>query len=384
MSPALPDPRRVAAPLRPHYLGPRDEPWLALVLDEHARFLGRKRLELRERLREPLRLRVPKAKLRLALHVLERLVPDADSPRISPREVRERVFRAAARGVGTRGEVLTKVALELGTSAEELEACLLCDLAGERRLGALPAELSAQHLSLLVNYELVARILKRATVVRLHCAGGVAALVRQAQRLGLICSVVRTPATDGVTLELSGPFALFRKTALYARALASLLPRAAACASFALEARCQARHGELASTFMVHATDPIFPTRALPREARGVDARFARDFARLGSAWQVSSEPRPLVAPGTLLFPDFELVHAGDPSRRFALEIVGFWTHRYVAEKLAHYRAAGVERVILCVDERRCCSEAELPPRARVLAFKTRIDAAQVLRLLEG
>jgi predicted nuclease of restriction endonuclease-like RecB superfamily len=381
--PALPSSPSVAAPLRPHYLGPRDEPWLQLVLDEHVRFLGRKRLELRERLREPLRLRAPKAKLRLVLHVMERLGPDADAPRLSPRDVREGVFRASARGGGTRSDVLTGVAAELGASVDELEACLLCDLAGERRLGALPAELTPQQLALLVNYELVARLLKRATVVRLHGAGGVAALGRQAQRLGLICSTVRLPASDGLTLELSGPFALFRKTALYARALASLLPRAAACASFALEARCRARHGELESTFMVHATDPIFPTGALPREARGVDARFARDFARLGSAWQLSPEPRPLVAPGTLLFPDFELVHTADPARRFALEIVGFWTHRYVAEKLAHYRAAGVERIILCVDERRCCSEAELPPRARVLSFKTRIDAAQVLRLLE-
>jgi predicted nuclease of restriction endonuclease-like RecB superfamily len=383
LSPALPSALVPGAALRPHYLGPRDEAWLTLLLEEHARFVGRKRIELRERLREPLPLRAPRAKLRLAVQLLERLVPDADAPRLVPRDVRARVFRAAASVPGSRADVLVAVAAELGTSADELEACLLCDLAGQRRLGAVPAELTAAHLSLLLNYELVTRLLKRASTVRFHVAAGAGTLARKAQRLGLICRVVRdSPSGESVIVELSGPFALFRRTALYARALGSLLPHAAACASFVLEAHCAAKRGQLACTFVVHATDPIFPLRALPSDARGLDRRFARDFARLTSEWRISHEPRPLAAPGSLLFPDFELVHTRDPSRRFLLEILGFWTHHYLAEKLAHYRSAGVENVILCVDERRCCSEAELPPRARVLPFKNRIDAARLLELL--
>lgn len=38
----------------PHYLTERDHPWLRAALDEHARFVGRRRNELRERMREPL------------------------------------------------------------------------------------------------------------------------------------------------------------------------------------------------------------------------------------------------------------------------------------------------------------------------------------------
>ncbi len=44
----------------PHYLTERDHPWLRAALDEHARFVGRRRNELRERMREPLPTPAPK------------------------------------------------------------------------------------------------------------------------------------------------------------------------------------------------------------------------------------------------------------------------------------------------------------------------------------
>jgi predicted nuclease of restriction endonuclease-like RecB superfamily len=94
-------------------------------------------------------------------------------------------------------------------------------------------------------------------------------------------------------------------------------------------------------------------------------------------------EPRPIEVEGSLLFPDFELVHRHDRARRFLLEIVGFWTPHYLTEKLRRFRAAGLERVILCIDARRRCSEAELPPTAKVVRYKGRIDPREVLTVIE-
>ena len=116
------------------YLGPRDEPWLRALLDEHARYAGRKRVELRERLREPLPVRSPKAKLRAAIKVLERAIPDIERPALVPRELRFRAFRAAAQGAG-REAALTRIAQDLETTLDAVEAALFADLAGERRLG---------------------------------------------------------------------------------------------------------------------------------------------------------------------------------------------------------------------------------------------------------
>jgi predicted nuclease of restriction endonuclease-like RecB superfamily len=366
------------------YLGPRDEPWLGALLDEHARHLGRKRVELRERLREPLAVRAPKNKLRLAIQVLERIVPDADEPRLSPRAVRARLFAAAAQELAPRVRVLAQVASELGVGVDELESSLLCDLAGERRLGAVPEQLSPAHLAVVVNHSLVSRLLKRAATVRIKASDQTGALVRHARLLGLICRVSRNASAHGsVLLEISGPFALFRKTHLYGRALASLLPRMASCRWFELEVRCVAGRGQLVSTSLVSSRDPIFPKRHVAAAERRLDQRFTRDFGRLASDWQVLAEPRPLEAPGALLFPDFELVHRCQSERRFLLEIMGFWTYQHVAEKLRQYRAAGIEHVILCIDERRRCSEAELPQLAHVLPYKNRIDAKQVLSVMQ-
>jgi len=62
---------------------------------------------------------------------------------------------------------------------------------------------------------------------------------------------------------------------------------------------------------------------------------------------------------------------------------VGFWTPDYLEAKLRRLRAADLDRFILCIDEERNCSADELPHRAQVLRYRRRIDAAEVLGLIE-
>ena len=80
----------------PHYLTERDHPWLRAALDEHARFVGRRRSELRERMREPLTVPAPKAKLRFVAGLLETLGAEQAPAPAPSREARALVFRAAA------------------------------------------------------------------------------------------------------------------------------------------------------------------------------------------------------------------------------------------------------------------------------------------------
>jgi len=54
-----------------------------------------------------------------------------------------------------------------------------------------------------------------------------------------------------------------------------------------------------------------------------VEERFAREFRRLAPVWDVTREPEPIAAGGTLIFPDFALRHRSDPAREWLLEIVG-------------------------------------------------------------
>lgn len=386
--------------LVPHYLSERDEPWLRALLDEHARFVGQKRSAFRERLREPLPTRAPKAKLRMTGHVLDALGSDRTSACVPPKEVRWLVFRAAARGA-PRELVLQEVAASLSVNAAELEAALFADLRGERRVAALPEELSPSRLALEVNRALVASLLRKATRVRISAWGNTRALVRHARLLGLICVIsraaqrapnkaapaaldaVQEPAPEGVTLDISGPFALFRRTEVYGRALASLVPRAAWCHHFELEAACAVGRGGASAIFTVRSGDPVAAGRELRQHDSKVEERFARDFSRAAPAWDVVREPEPVESDGSLVFPDFELRHRREPSRRWLLEIVGFWTREYLTEKLRRLRAAGIERLILCIDQKRCCDEADLPPDARIVRYTSRVDPRAVLAIVD-
>lgn len=368
----------------PHYLSAQDEPWLRALIEECGRFVGRKRAELHARLREPLPTRAPKAKLRIAIHVLDALCRDRPAASVPPKEARAAVFREASQSRASRTDVLNRVAVSLQVTAVELEQALFADLRGERRVAELPKSVSPTQLTVAANLAIVSSLVRRAAHVRIAVWGNSRALVRHARLVGLICSVSPQKTADGVTLDVSGPFSLFRHTEVYGRALASLLPRMAWCNEFVLTAACALGRGGQLSTLVVRSGDPIGAGRELARHDSLLEERFDRDFRRAAPDWDVVREPHPVASGDSLIFPDFELVHRHDKSRRWLLEIVGFWTPKYLAEKLERLRAAGIARLVLCIDEKRLCSEEDLPVDARIVRYKTRIDPRAVLAVLGG
>jgi predicted nuclease of restriction endonuclease-like RecB superfamily len=186
----------------------------------------------------------------------------------------------------------------------------------------------------------------------------------------------------GASVELSGPLALFSKTRLYGRALGEIIPLLTWCPRFRLHADCVLGGRQL--TLELRTGDPIFPGTAPRHYDSGIEERFAREFRKLAPDWDVVREPEPISADGTLIFPDFALQCRANPARRWLLEIVGFWTPEYVARKLARYRSARLSDLILCIDEDRNCANADLPPTARIVRFRRRVDPTAVLQVLNG
>ena len=388
-----------------HYLTEKDHAWLRALIDEYERGVGSKRSELFTRLREPLITPAPKAKQRWAVEVLQRLTEARAKAAVPPREARWAAFSTAANAAAPRDEVLTSAALLLGTDAESLEAALFADMRSESTTCALPPELSPEKIALDANLRLVSSWMQRARGVRITAWGNTRALVRQARLHGLICNIRRAapPAaasaaargavasgldaltespTEGVELEISGPLALFRHTLIYGRALSALIPRALWCHRFELRADCQTGSASAIATLTVRTGDPLRVGRELAPYDSQLEARFAKDFRKAAPDWNVIREPRPVESLGSLIFPDFELVHRRDPTRRWLLEIVGFWTPKYLEEKLRKLRAARLENVLLCIDQERGCSDADLPKDAKIIRYKRRIDVRAVLALL--
>jgi len=372
--------------LVPHYFTVRDEPWLGRLIAAYAHFAGRKCADLGERLREPGAARAPKIKLRIAILILDGLTRARATAAAPPKEVRAALFRAAAASHAARPVVLSSVAASFALTVPELESALFADLKSERRIAALPAAISPSRLVTDANLAIVSSFMRRATHVRIVVRGNFRALLRQARVAGLICRAARLDrAADGVVLDVSGPFALFHHSDLYGRALASLIPRLASCDEFELTASCTLAHSHQPASLVLRSAE-FLPAPAASAAASALDGRlerkFERDFRRAARGWDLSREPPVISAGERLIFPDFALAPARDPSERWLLEIVGFWTPEYLRGKLQCLASANIERFVLCVDQSRECAEAELPPDPRIIPYKSRIDAHAVLALI--
>ncbi len=370
------------------YLGPQDEPWLRVLLAEMARFEGRRRRELAERLAEPLPCEAPHFKRRAAARTLlalwraERASPSpaAETTPPAPAALRQLLFTEAAAAETPAATIMEAAAARFGLAREVLLERLFADLPGERPVQAPTPPPTPAEAMLRTNLAIAQAVLMRASRVELRVEGGVRPIVRLAKLRGLLCTIVDPAEGSLPVLEISGPFSLFQHTLLYGRALAELLPHLAWCARFELRAACALR-GRLA-TVSFETGDPIFPAAPpVPFDSR-LEERFARDIARLAPDWDLVREPEPLRAAGTLIFPDFLLRNRLHPRRRVLIEIVGFWTPQYLDAKLQKLRQT--EAVcLLCIDADRACAVGDLPPHLPILRFRRRLDAAAVLREAE-
>ena len=365
----------------PYWLSERDQPWIRDLIEAYLAFAG----EPRGRLDAHLRRLSGEARTgtgwAVAVNVLDRAFKTETTAAVPPQEARAAVFRSAA-GRGPRAAVMATIAGELDVSVEALESSLFADLPGQRRLMAPEAAVSAASVALQCNLAIAQAALKSSSEVVVMPEGNARAIVRHAWLRGLICTVSR-PEPDGpVSLEISGPLSLFKQTSLYGRHLAELIPLLAWSRRFRLEASCVIRGSR--GRLRLGPADPIPAAAAQRLYDSLLEKRFAREFTRLAGEWELLREPEPIAVEGTLVFPDFSITHRRDRTRRWLLEIVGFWTATYVEQKLRRLRSAGLLRLILCIDASRDCGAGELPAGCSVVRYRKRIDPSSVLETIEA
>ncbi len=378
---------RSGGDLEPRYLTERDHPWLELLIAEYAAGCGVSRRELRGRVRRGLSLASPRVKRQIAVLVLDRWVSHRVEAPVAPRAARFELFSAATGRLEPREVVMSAVASKLGIAFDQLERALFADLSDERVMNALPEGLDAPRLAIESNLGIVGSLVARASEVKLRAFGGVEALARHARDRGLICRAEALPPRgelEGLSLSLSGPFSIFRHTEVYGRALASLVPRLAWCDSYELSAECVLEPTSPPYSLRVTSAAPLGLGRDLERASLPLEERFQRDFARRAREFELSSDPAPISAGGSLFFPHFELRRRGAPEDAYFLEFIGFWTRASLEERLASLRAAGVERLLLCVDDARACDQGEPAPDPRVVRFRKRLEPERLLQALSS
>jgi predicted nuclease of restriction endonuclease-like RecB superfamily len=91
-----------------------------------------------------------------------------------------------------------------------------------------------------------------------------------------------------------------------------------------------------------------------------------------------------LPIPGSVMIPDFRLVHPD--GRSYILEIVGYWRPEYLQKKFAQVRKSGCNHLILAISERLNLEKAgvksaDLP--CEVIWFKDKLLPKSVLEVLD-
>lgn len=376
----------------PQFLEEVDHPWLQRLIERAIAAEGLRACDVENHLLSPLPVYAPPPKQRLAAFMLERGMSTRVDAAVAPKDVRERVWREAARAAPSeRALALERAAASFGITSDDVLSALFADLPAERVVNGIDEPPSPGALAARANLWLAQSMVSRAARLVLDVKGASRQLLRGAKAKGLICTVSGTADVSAAVLDLSGPMSLFKRTRLYGRSLASLLPALAWCDRWILDADCVVA-GRPAQ-FRLSTGAPILPADPPPKRFDSkVEERFAKDFEKLLAAssknggtrlpWTLVREPRPIVVGDALLFPDFALERPNQEP--VFIELVGFWTPAYLDEKLARYRRARIANLILCVDEDLAAMDGELPENARIVRFRKRVSMGALLAALDA
>jgi predicted nuclease of restriction endonuclease-like RecB superfamily len=373
--------RWLAGEAAPRYLGPEDEPWVRVLLDECRALTGVTARE-RDALFDdhlPLVASAHGATTRSAaavLHVLSRFFRVRPCAEASPTKVRRVVFEEATAHPGPRHDVLERAARTLGLDVDAVMDALFADRKDARRVVAPDLEPSASHVVELHNLMLLQGLLLHADAVDVVLARPERAVVRYARSRSLLCACAI--AVDGTTLSLSGPLASLRATGKYGHAFAGLVPVLGGVPPWSLRARC--RVGERSTVVSASSADPL-PASALPGNGRGelrtrAERTLLRELAEPHDGWVLAAGQGHTRVGTAIVFPDFALTRGRD---EVPIEIVGACTPEYLTSRLRALEGTN-EPLIFCVDDGLDRQPAD---HSRLLRYAKRIDPAALVALAE-
>lgn len=314
---------------------------------------------------------------------LARVLTDAATfvPRefpLTPRELRLRLFcrgpvfeQADIFHPTTRQSLLQEVASELALTPAEIEKALFADHPGAHILTNVGPVWTPQGILQRYNLELARGALYRATEVQIEIYDHYKECWRYLKLFKIMFSARELPG-GGYQVLLSGPLSDFVETDRYGIAFAEFLPAVLLGERWKLVARVKPSYprpthertsGLIAEDAqLLYRLDHTCGLHSHYRKGRVYDSALERNFAsefsdfeeKFGSErgkWRLTREDQVLVLDGSVMIPDFLLVHTQDEQRRILIELVGFWSPRYLKTKVAKVRAAQCPNLLLLVYE---------------------------------
>jgi predicted nuclease of restriction endonuclease-like RecB superfamily len=319
---------------------------------------------------------------------------------LDPGDLRQRVFALSAQvspssqstqaTLQKLADILTQE-LEREILPEQVRQGLYADLSENQILTNFEAP-SPEALLHRYNLSQVQGVFYRASHVTLNAhrndPGEYKLLFRYVKLFGLM-TYIEGDADHGFTLTIDGPTSLFKPNTHYGLKLAMLLPALLHVTRWDLTATLQrkdAYSGKVQSGRFTLNSDCGLVTHYPPGKTYDsmLEAGFVDRWAKAKTEWQLEREVDLIPIPGSVMIPDFRLVHPD--GRTFLLEIVGYWRPEYLKKKFAQVRQAGRDDLILAISERLNLEKAGVnfnDTPARLVWFKDQLSPKAVLSVLE-
>ena len=323
--------------------------------------------------------------------ILQRLCTFQVEAAIDPPVTRRLIFEEASRKgfVATderRRQVLQSVARQLNVEEEQLEESFYADLDDELVLKECNPVDGAELLKR-YNLSLTQTLLFRSTFIEIKVSDHWKEILREIKYRGLMYSAETRNGVFQVTVE--GPLSLFKLTQRYGTSMAKILPLIVQSDEWEINGSVVRTSLLGKRIFQLRLTsaqvgDKVRPTHA--DKPQGilfdslVEEKFYRDFQSIGLGWKITREPSPLIAGRHVFIPDFCFEKRG---MRVYMEIVGFWTKKYLETKMRKLQQVGELDIIVAADKKLACDKLKRIA-GQVIFYKNHVPLKPILEILKS
>ncbi len=365
--------------IRPRYLNPDAEEYLQaadeliLLVRQH---LQRRRSELQKALDEFIGVGTDYRILRGLIKLLvDRCEFETVAP-MEPAELRRSLFLRAFQHhpVLQRETVLALAAAELNIPAEQILDSLYADLHDKQKLVAfedLDARALLDGYNLAQAQALFYRCVELTLWVEPQAPTGYRQLFDAIKYYRLIHSI-RGSAAAGYEIKLSGPVSLFHRSQKYGIQMAVFLPALLMCSGWRLRAEIESKSKPIFYELNSEQKQLYAAQFDSTSEENPMLEKLLNKWS--DSEWTLERCAEVIDLGDTAFAPD--LVARDNSGRNVYIELFGFWTPRYLQQRLAEFARGGMRNYLLAVSEEWRGSRDEptnLP--ANVLVYKTSLDA---------
>lgn len=312
---------------------------------------------------------------------------------IEPSELRDRLFRMAREqhpvDDARREQLVAAVAEQSDCTPETITESLYADLTGNQKLVEF-LEPDAHELLDEYNLAQAQALLYRSVEMTLWIEPQLPAGYRrlfEAIKYYRLIHTIRGRARLGYEVKLSGPVSIFHRSQKYGIRMAVFLPALLECSGWKMRAEIEGKNNRRGFYELDSRQQQLRPIPSdEPVEEDGVVEKLLGKWPELGSRWSLE-RCREVIDLGEGAFAPDLVARApagSEDERKVYIELMGFWTPRYLNDRLSEFERGGMREFLLAVSEELRGSReapARLPPN--VILYKSSLDARSLLAGLE-